>query len=62
MTDEELTAAIREVQERARSRVPQGPLGLEDVVAADLMPLVSIPVHRDSRTISSKPSSGASLA
>src|SRR5439155_3234039 len=28
------------VQERARSRVPQGPLGIEGVTAADLMPLV----------------------
>ena len=40
MTDEELTAAIREVQERVRSRVPQGSLGLNGVTAADLMPLV----------------------
>ena len=40
MTDEELTAAIREVQQRARARVPQGGLGLEGVEAADLMPLV----------------------
>ena len=40
MTDEELSAAIQEVQKRARSRVPQGPLGLDGVVAADLMPLV----------------------
>src|SRR5262249_38955640 len=38
--DEELTAAIRAVQERARSRVPQGPLGLEGVIAPDLMPIV----------------------
>ena len=40
MTDEELTAAIQEVQQRARSRVPQGELGIEGVTAADLMPLV----------------------
>ena len=40
MTDQELTAAIREVQQRARSRVPQGPLGLNGVNTADLMPLV----------------------
>jgi 2-polyprenyl-3-methyl-5-hydroxy-6-metoxy-1,4-benzoquinol methylase len=40
MTDEELTAAIREVQERARARVPRGPLGLDGVAAADLMPVV----------------------
>lgn len=40
MTDNELTAAIREVQERVRSRVPQGLLGLEGVRAAELMPLV----------------------
>src|SRR5213083_623654 len=38
--DDELSAAIRAVQERARSRVPQGPLGIEGVTAADLMPLV----------------------
>jgi 2-polyprenyl-3-methyl-5-hydroxy-6-metoxy-1,4-benzoquinol methylase len=40
VTDEELTAAIQEVQQRARSRVPQGELGIEGVTAADLMPLV----------------------
>jgi len=40
VTDEELTAAIREVQERVRSRVPQGSLGLDSVTAADLLPLV----------------------
>ncbi len=40
MTDDELTAAIREVQERVRSSVPQGFLGLEGVTAAELMPLV----------------------
>lgn len=40
MTDEELTAAIREVQDKVRSRVPQSSLGLDGVSAADLMPLV----------------------
>ena len=40
MTDEELSAAIREVQQRARSRFPRGPLGVDGVEAADLMPLV----------------------
>lgn len=40
MTDQELAAAIREVRDRARARAPQGPLGLEGVAAADLMPLV----------------------
>src|SRR5579859_5270516 len=40
VTDEELTAAIREVQERVQSRVPQGSLGLDGVSAAELMPLV----------------------
>ncbi len=40
MTDQELTAAIQEVRDRARARAPQGPLGPEGVVAADLMPLV----------------------
>ena len=40
MTDEELTAAIREVQAKARSRVPQGSLGADGVTAPDLMPLV----------------------
>jgi O-antigen chain-terminating methyltransferase len=40
VTDEELTAAIREVQERVRSRVPQGSLGLDGVTAAELLPLV----------------------
>src|SRR5258707_13576659 len=38
--DDELTAAIRQVQERARARVPQGPMGLDGVAAPDLMPLV----------------------
>ena len=40
MTDEELTAAIQEVQQRAHSRVPNGSLGLDGVAAPDLMPLV----------------------
>src|SRR5438477_9187652 len=40
VTDDELTAAIQEVQQRARSRVPQGSLGFDGVTAADLMPLV----------------------
>jgi 2-polyprenyl-3-methyl-5-hydroxy-6-metoxy-1,4-benzoquinol methylase len=40
VTDEELTAAIQEVRQRARARAPQGPTGLEGVAAADLMPLV----------------------
>ncbi len=40
MTDEELTAAIREVQERVRSRSPQGSLGVDGIPAADLMPLI----------------------
>jgi len=38
--DEELTAPIREVQERARARTPDGNLGLEGVAAPDLMPLL----------------------
>jgi hypothetical protein len=40
VTDDELTAAIQEVQQRVRSRVPQGSLGFEGLAAADLMPLV----------------------
>jgi 2-polyprenyl-3-methyl-5-hydroxy-6-metoxy-1,4-benzoquinol methylase len=40
VTDEELTAAIQEVQQRARSRVPNRSLGLDGVAAPDLMPLV----------------------
>jgi 2-polyprenyl-3-methyl-5-hydroxy-6-metoxy-1,4-benzoquinol methylase len=40
LTDEELSAAIREVQEKVRSRVPQGSLGLDGVTAAELLPLV----------------------
>jgi 2-polyprenyl-3-methyl-5-hydroxy-6-metoxy-1,4-benzoquinol methylase len=38
--DEELTAAIEEIRARARSRSPEGPLGLEGVEAPNLMPLV----------------------
>lgn len=40
MTSEELTAAIREVRDKARANAPEGPLGPEGVHAADLMPLV----------------------
>jgi O-antigen chain-terminating methyltransferase len=40
VTDEELAAAIQEVQRKARSRVPNGSLGLDGVAAPDLMPLV----------------------
>jgi 2-polyprenyl-3-methyl-5-hydroxy-6-metoxy-1,4-benzoquinol methylase len=40
VTDEELTAAIQEVQAKARSRVPNGSLGLDGVAAPDLMPLL----------------------
>lgn len=40
MTDQELSAAIQEVRERARAHAPQGPLGPEGVLAADLMPIV----------------------
>jgi O-antigen chain-terminating methyltransferase len=40
VTDLELTTAIQEVRERARANAPQGELGPEGVVAADLMPLV----------------------
>lgn len=40
MTEQELTATIREVRERARANAPQGALGPEGVYAADLMPLV----------------------
>jgi 2-polyprenyl-3-methyl-5-hydroxy-6-metoxy-1,4-benzoquinol methylase len=40
VTNQELTAAIHEVRDRARARAPQGPLGPEGVAAADLMPLV----------------------
>lgn len=40
MRDEELTAAIEEVRARARARTPNGQLGLDGVVAADLDPLL----------------------
>jgi 2-polyprenyl-3-methyl-5-hydroxy-6-metoxy-1,4-benzoquinol methylase len=40
VTDDELTAAIQEVQQRVRSRMPRGSLGFDGVTAADLMPLV----------------------
>ena len=40
MGDDELTAAIREVRERVRARHPEGPLGLDGIAAADLMPMV----------------------
>jgi len=40
VTDDELSAAIREVQDRVRARFPQGSLGLDGVTAADLLPLV----------------------
>jgi len=38
--DEELTAAIQEIRQRAQARAPQGSLGLEGVEAPNLMPLV----------------------
>lgn len=40
MLDEELTAAIREVRERVKSRHPEGSLGLDGVRAPDLTGLV----------------------
>ena len=40
MLDEELTAAIQEVRNRARARHPEGSLGLNGLAAPDLMPLV----------------------
>jgi O-antigen chain-terminating methyltransferase len=40
VTSEELSAAIREVREKARANAPEGPLGVEGVSAVDLMPLV----------------------
>ena len=40
MRDEELTAAIQEIRQRAQARAPQGPLGLEGVEAPNLMPMV----------------------
>jgi O-antigen chain-terminating methyltransferase len=38
--DDELTAAIEEIRQRAQARAPQGPLGLEGVEAPNLMPVV----------------------
>jgi SAM-dependent methyltransferase len=38
--DDELTAAILEVRDRARARTPNGNLGLEGVTAPDLTPLL----------------------
>ncbi len=40
MTDQELTTAILEAQERARARAPQGATGMERVILPNLMPLV----------------------
>lgn len=40
MSDDELTAAIREVRDRVRARHPNGSLGLDGVVAPDLAPLI----------------------
>ena len=40
MRDEEITAAIQEVRERARARYPEGALGLDGVFVPDLTPLV----------------------
>lgn len=40
MTDSELAAAIQEVREKARAHAPQGQLGIDGVVAPDLMALV----------------------
>ncbi|MEI9813313.1 MAG: methyltransferase domain-containing protein [Acidobacteriota bacterium] len=40
MTSEELLGTIREVREKARANSPEGPLGLDGVYAADLMPMV----------------------
>ncbi len=40
MRDEELTAAIQEIRQRAQARAPQGSLGVEGVEAPNLMPLV----------------------
>ncbi len=40
MRDDELTAAILEVRDRARARTPNGNLGLEGVTAPDLTPLL----------------------
>ncbi len=40
MSDDELTAAIREVRDRVRARHPNGSLGLDGVIAPDLTPLI----------------------
>lgn len=40
MRDDELTAAIQAVRDRARARTPNGALGLEGVSAIDLTPLL----------------------
>ncbi len=40
MRDDELTAAILEVRDRARARTPNGSLGLDGVAAPDLTPLL----------------------
>lgn len=40
MTDQELNDAILDARERARSRAPQGALGIDGVFAPDLMPIV----------------------
>ncbi len=40
MTDQELTAAIHQVRDRARANAPQGSLGPEGVTATNLMPMV----------------------
>ncbi len=40
MTDQELSAAIQEVREKARANAPQGALGPEGVMAVNLMPMV----------------------
>ncbi len=40
MTDQELSAAIQEVREKARANAPQGALGPEGVTAVNLMPMV----------------------
>lgn len=40
MRDDELTAAIIEVRDRARARTPNGNLGLDGVTAPDLTPLL----------------------
>ena len=40
VTEQELTAAIQEVRERARANAPQGSLGTDGVFAPNLMPLL----------------------